>query len=174
MRVTDTRLHGVKLIVPEVFEDHRGSYLQLFDTQRYRDVCGEIDFVQDDITVSRKHVLRGLHGDFVTTKLVTILNGSGYALLADNRPESPTYRQWEAFTLSRENRHQLLIPPGIGNSVVALEDDLIYHYKQDTHFVFGQQFTIKWDDPSWGFEWPIEDPILSERDRRGSYAYDAE
>ena len=87
---------------------------------------------------------------------MTILNGSAYALLADNRTDSPTYRQWEAFEISRANRRQLFIPAGIGNSVVALEDDLIYYYKQDTHFAPGRQFTIRWDDESWGFTWPIQ------------------
>ena len=170
MHVSDTKLHEVKLIVTEEFVDHRGSYVELFDTENYREVCGDIEFVQDDISVSNKHVLRGLHGDFDTTKLVTILNGSAYALLADNRKDSPTYRQWEAFELSRANRRQLLIPAGIGNSVVALEDNLIYYYKQNTHFVPGRQFTIRWDDESWGFTWPIDDPILSERDKQGCYS----
>lgn len=170
MQVSETHLAGVKVIVPPVFEDMRGAYLELFDTDKYQDLCGDVDFVQDDISFSNKGVLRGVHGDFATTKLVSILNGAGYALLADNRPESATYRQWQAFTISRENRNQLLIPPGIGNSVVAMTDNLIYHYKQDTHFTYGNQFTIRWDDPSWGFEWPIDHPILSQRDTNGSYA----
>ena len=113
--------------------------------------------------------MRGLHGDWATTKLVSVLHGEGYALLADNRPESPTYRQWQAFTLSGENRHQLLIPKGIGNSVLSVKGPLVYWYKQDTHFVPGRQFTIRWDDPEWGFAWPITDPILSARDQKGAY-----
>ena len=168
MRVTDTELHGVKLIVPEAFLDHRGRYVELYDTEKHRAACGGIEFVQDDISFSHRHVLRGLHGDFVTTKLVSVLHGEGYALLADNREGSPTYRRWQSFDLSGENRRQLLIPPGIGNSILALED-LVYWYKQDTHFVAGRQFTIAWDDPDWRFEWPIAEPILSERDRRGAY-----
>ena len=171
MQVSDTNLVGVKVIVPDLFEDARGAYLELFDTETYRDLCGELNFVQDDISFSNKDVLRGVHGDFATTKLVSILNGTGYALLADNRPESASYRQWQAFRISRENRKQLLIPPGIGNSVVALTDNLIYHYKQTTHFEYGNQFTIRWDDESWGFEWPIEHPILSARDMHGCYSH---
>lgn len=171
MRVQDTELSGVKLITPEdEFTDHRGSYLELYDSEKYREACAGIDWVQDDISTSKKGVLRGLHGDFETTKLVTILHGRGYCLLADNRQDSPSYRQWQAFELNRQNRLQLLIPKGIGNSVLALSEELIYFYKQDTHFVPGRQFTIRWDDPDWGFRWPIEDPILSERDKRGCYA----
>jgi dTDP-4-dehydrorhamnose 3,5-epimerase len=171
MNVRDTQLYGVKIIVPDAFEDHRGEYVEIFDTETYKDILQGIEFVQDDISRSRKNVLRGLHGDRHTTKLVTVLEGEGYAILADNREDSPTWRQWQAFTLSGENRHQLLIPPGIGNSVLALTDSILYFYKQDTHFVEGRQFTIRWDDPTWGFEWPIKDPILSQRDQRGAYVH---
>jgi dTDP-4-dehydrorhamnose 3,5-epimerase len=173
MRVSETTIEGVKLIVPDRFEDHRGSYLEIYDSANFKEATGEdINFVQDDISVSRKGVLRGLHGDMHTTKLVTVLNGSGYAVIADNRPESPTYKTWEAFTLSSDNRNQLLLPAGIGNSVLALEDNLIYYYKQNTHFVDGRQFTIKWDDPEWDFVWPIDNPILSKRDIAGDYVDD--
>ena len=168
MQVQETRIHGVKVLVPDVFQDHRGTYVELFDTETYRALTGGVAFVQDDISTSHKDVLRGLHGDFVTTKLVSVLHGTGHAVIADNREDSPTHRQWQAFTLSGANRKQLLLPPGIGNSILALED-LVYWYKQDTHFVPGRQFTIRWDDPAWGFTWPISAPILSERDMRGSY-----
>jgi dTDP-4-dehydrorhamnose 3,5-epimerase len=170
MRIIATELHGVQQIVPEVFTDHRGSYVELFDTEHYREVCAGIEFVQDDISVSHDRVLRGLHGDFATWKLVSVLAGRGHAILADNRPDSPTYRRWQAFELSGDNRHQLLLPPGIGNSICVLQGPLVYWYKQSTHFADGRQFTLRWDDPEWGFQWPIEDPILSERDRRGAYA----
>ena len=168
MKVSDTNLHGVKLIIPDRFEDHRGSYMEIYDSEKFKHISSE-EFIQDDISISNKHVLRGLHGDRRTTKLVTVLNGSGYALIADNRKDSPTYRKWQSFTLSKQNRHMLLLPPGIGNSILALEDNMIYYYKQNTHFVDGQQFTLKWDDLEWGFWWPINAPILSLRDQSGGY-----
>jgi len=170
MEVHDTELAGVRRIVPKVFTDHRGSYVELFDSERYREACAGLTFVQDDVSVSHERVLRGLHGDFATWKLVSVLAGHGHAVLADNRPESPTYRRWQAFELSGENRHQLLLPPGIGNSICVLQGPLVYWYKQTTHFADGRQFTIRWDDPAWRFSWPIDEPILSERDRRGAYA----
>lgn len=173
MRVSDTELHGVRRIEPGAFTDHRGRYVELFDSERYREVCGHLTFVQDDVSVSHERVLRGLHGDFATWKLVSVLHGAGTAILADNRPESPTYHRWQAFELSGENRVQLLLPPGIGNSICVTQGPLVYWYKQTTHFVDGRQFTIGWDDPEWGFVWPIADPILSERDRRGSHAAQA-
>jgi len=169
LRVQDTKLHGVKLIIPEEFEDHRGSYVELYDSEKFKKAVGLVEFVQDDISISRKNVLRGLHGDWRTTKLVTVLKGSGYAIIADNRQDSPTYKQWQSFILSENNRHQLLLPNGIGNSILALEDKIVYYYKQNTHFVDGKQFTIKWDDPEWNFWWPIKEPILSPRDEKGEY-----
>lgn len=171
MRASRTELEGVWRIEPEVFTDHRGSYVELFDTEHYRELCGDVTFVQDDISVSHERVLRGLNGDFVTWKLVSVLAGRGHAVIADNRPASPTYRRWQAFELSGDNRHQLLLPPGIGNSICVLQGPLVYWYKQNTHFTAGTQFTLRWDDPQWGFVWPIADPILSERDRRGAYAH---
>ena len=168
MIVKYTKLDGVKLITPDRFEDHRGTYMELYDSKNFSSITEEV-FVQDDISISRKNVLRGLHGDWKTTKLVTVLRGSGYALIADNRPDSPTYKNWQSFTLSEQNRNMLLLPSGIGNSILALEDNIIYYYKQNTHFVDGQQFTIKWNDPEWNFWWPIKNPILSMRDERGEY-----
>ncbi len=168
MKVKDTKLWGVKEIVPERFCDFRGTYLELYDSKKFETVT-DAKFVQDDISVSSKHVLRGLHGDFRTTKLVTVLKGVGYALIADNRKDSPTYGKWESFTLSDQNMKMLLLPPGIGNSILAMSSEIIYFYKQDTHFAEGKQFTIKWDDPKWDFWWPVTSPILSMRDEKGGY-----
>ncbi len=168
MLVKDTKLNGVKLIIPDRFEDHRGSYMEVYDSKKFESVTKET-FIQDDISTSNKGVLRGIHGDWNTTKLVTVINGTGYALIADNRPESSTYKQWQSFTLSRQNKNMLLLPAGIGNSILAMQDNMIYYYKQNTHFVDGKQFTIKWNDPEWDFWWPIENPILSIRDQRGDY-----
>ena len=114
----------------------------------------------------------GIESEIVGTvplAIVTALFGDCFSILADNRPDSPTYRQWEAFSLTHENRHQLLIPAGVGNSALARSETLVYHYKQTTHFVPGRQFTIHWDDPAWNFEWPIDEPILSARDEAGCY-----
>ena len=166
MQIENTKIQGVKLITPQRFEDHRGSYMELYDSEKFNTnpALKKVNFVQDDISISRKNVLRGLHGDYRTTKLVTVLKGSAYALIADNRVESPTYKAWQSFALSEQNHNQLLLPPGVGNSVLALSEEIIYYYKQNTHFVDGQQFTIKWDDPEWNFWWPIKEPILSMRD----------
>ena len=134
MLIKNTKLEGVKLLLPDRFEDHRGTYMEIYDSEKLKTVTDKI-FVQDDVSISNKGVLRGIHGDTETTKIVTVLNGSGYAIIADNRPDSSTYKQWQSFVLSKENRKMLLLPAGIGNSILALEDNMIYFYKQDTHFV---------------------------------------
>jgi len=170
MKVQDTNLHGVKLIQPERFVDFRGSYLELYDSKKFEQLTDlKINFVQDDISVSKRGVLRGLHGDFRTTKLVTVIRGTGYALIADNRKDSPTYKKWQSFTLSDSNMKMLLLPPGIGNSILSMDSEIMYYYKQDTHFSEGKQFTIKWNDPKWNFWWPVKNPILSRRDAAGGY-----
>ena len=168
MLIKESKLEGVKIIIPDRFEDHRGTYMELYDSKRYKAITS-INFVQDDISVSKKHVLRGLHGDWRTTKLVTVLKGTGYAIIADNRKDSSTYKQWQSFTLSDQNMNMLLLPAGIGNSILSLDNDLIYYYKQNTHFSEGKQFTIKWNAPEWNFWWPIKSPILSRRDEAGGY-----
>ena len=168
MKFNKTKLDGVFEITPEKFEDFRGSYLELYDSKKFSQIAN-IEFVQDDVSISRKHVLRGLHGDFRTTKLVTVLRGTGYALIADNRVDSPTYKKWQSFTLSDSNMKMLLLPPGIGNSILSMQDEIVYYYKQNTHFEEGQQFTIRWNDPEWKFWWPIKNPVLSRRDSAGEY-----
>jgi dTDP-4-dehydrorhamnose 3,5-epimerase len=169
MKYYNGKLDGVKIIIPDVFEDYRGQYIETYDTEKYKEIIGDMVFVQDDISISRKNVLRGLHGNYKTAKFISVPHGAIYALIADNRPDSPTYKQWEAHTVTSQNRIQIYIPPGIGNSMLALEDMTVYHYKQNTHFEPGTQFTIQWNDPEWKFWWPISNPILSQRDFYGRY-----
>jgi len=166
-----TNIEGLLLIKPDIFIDERGSYVQIFDTDEYKHILptASTNFVQDDYSYSKINVLRGIHGDFVTSKLISVLNGMIQAVIVDNRPTSPTYMKWQSFEISRENAHQLFIPAGCGNSMLALTDDVIYHYKQTSHYTPKSQFTIKWDDPRLNIEWRITQPILSDRDRKGDY-----
>ena len=170
LNVEYTDIEGLLLIKPEVFKDDRGTYVEIYDTKSYTQVLPmNTNFVQDDYSYSKINVLRGIHGDFVTSKLISILNGSIQAVIVDNRKNSPTYRKWQSFHLSRENAHQLFIPAGCGNSMLALTDGVVYHYKQTNHYIPQSQFTIKWDDPELNIKWDITNPILSERDIKGDY-----
>lgn len=163
--IKPTKLHAVRTIEPPtIFEDFRGSYVELYNDQLYRGAGVDVAFVQDDISTSTRHVLRGLHGDSTTWKLVSCLQGKFYLIVVDMVEGSPTYRKWEGFTLSDTNRMQVLIPPHHGNGHVVLSEQAIFHYKQSTYYDRSGQFTIRWDDPEFGFWWPVKTPILSRRD----------
>jgi len=170
LNVEYTNIDGLLLIKPGIHQDERGSYVEIYDTESYRDILPiSTSFVQDDYSYSKINVLRGIHGDFVTSKLISVLNGMIQAVIVDNREKSPTYMKWQSFHLSRENAHQLFIPSGCGNSMLALTGDVVYHYKQTTHYTPKSQFTIKWDDTRLNIQWKITNPILSERDIKGDY-----
>jgi dTDP-4-dehydrorhamnose 3,5-epimerase len=163
--VRKTKLDGVLLISPPTqFEDFRGTYVETYNRELYHQAGITTDFIQDDCSTSRRNVLRGIHGDNVTIKLVSCLYGSIYVIVVNNDPDSPQYRQWESFTLSDQNKLQVYIPAKFGNSFLTLSEVSLFHYKQNTTYNRAGQFTIKWNDPAYRFWWPIRDPILSERD----------
>lgn len=169
MEVQKTPLDRVLLIKPEVFEDHRGEYVETYNQELYHRHGIAIDFVQDDISVSTQHVLRGLHGDAETWKLISCLQGRFYFVVVNCDPESPGFGKWHGFLLSDRNRHQVLVPPMHGNGHLILSERAIFHYKQSTYYNPKGQFSYRWDDPTFKIWWPIKEPILSRRDQEGRY-----
>ncbi len=170
MEINRTKLEGVLLIKPPtVFEDFRGNYVELYNKELYMNAGIEANFMQDDISVSSKHVLRGIHGDSETWKLISCLYGRFYFVVVNCNKESPQFGQWQSFTLSDENRVQVLVPPKYGNAHLVLSDKAIFHYKQSSNYNPGSQFTYKWDDPQFKIWWPIKSPILSQRDEQGHF-----
>ncbi len=165
MKVEKTKLDGVLQITPPtLFEDWRGEYVETYNEQLYREQGIEVQFVQDDISVSDRHVLRGLHGDANTWKLISCLYGKFYLVVVNNDPESPQYRQWASFVLSDANRKQVLIPPKFGNGHLVLSDKAVFHYKQNTYYDRAGQFTLLWNDPELDLWWPVPNPLVSRRD----------
>jgi dTDP-4-dehydrorhamnose 3,5-epimerase len=165
VKVTKTELDGVLLIDPPTkFEDFRGEYVEIYNRDIYREAGVTQEFLQDDISVSSRHVLRGFHGDSKTWKLISCLYGKFYVVVLNWDPESPQYRRWQGFTLSDKNRLQVLIPPKFGNSHLVLSDMAIFHYKQTTEYDRASQFTVLWNDPTLKVWWPIQNPIVSQRD----------
>jgi len=164
MKIQKEKLSGLLLIKPDVFEDHRGEYVEMYNERLYKESGVSITFVQDDISVSSKHVLRGIHGDKTTWKLVSCLYGKFYLVVLDYNPDSPDFGKWRSFVLSDRNRHQVLVPPFFGNGHLVLSNVAIFHYKQSTYYDRQGQFTIRWDDPTFGIWWPVKNPILSLRD----------
>jgi len=164
--ISPTPLDGVlKVSPPTIFEDFRGKYIETYNKRLYSEAGIGLEFIQDDISVSRLHVLRGIHGDQKTWKLISCLQGCFYLVVVNNIPNSPQYRKWISFTLSSENHMQVLVPPGFGNGHLVMSEVAIFHYKQTTEYERETQFTIAFDDPSFAFWWPIKRPITSLRDQ---------
>ena len=166
MKVNKTLLDGVLLIEPPtIFQDFRGEYVETYNESIYKSNGINANFIQDDISVSHKNVLRGIHGDEETCKLISCLFGCFYLVVINNDPTSKQYKSWQSFILSDSNRYQVLIPPKFGNGHLVLSDKAIFHYKQTTEYDRSSQFTIKWNSDVYNIEWPIDNPILSERDK---------
>ena len=163
--VTKTQLEGVLMIQPEVFEDFRGQYVETYNEELYKQNGINVKFIQDDISVSSKNVLRGLHGDEKTWKLVSCLHGTFYFVVVNCDKNSPDFGKWQSFTLSEKNRLQVLVPPKFGNGHLVLSESAIFSYKQSENYDRASQFSYKWNDPALNIWWPIKNPILSQRDQ---------
>lgn len=165
MEVAKTKLDRVLLIKPAtIFEDFRGAYVETYNEKRFADAGIKVRFVEDDISVSSRHVLRGIHGNEETWKLVSCLYGRFYLVVVNWDKTHPQLGQWESFVLSDQNRLQVLVPPKFGNGHLVLSEQAIFHYKQSTSYDRSSQFTLMWNDPKLNIWWPIKSPIVSQRD----------
>lgn len=165
MRVQNTAIEGLKVIQPEFHEDYRGTNFESFNKFSYHHESITQSFIVDSISTSRKHVLRGIHGDYRTTKLISCLYGTIFFVVIDWRPDSDTYGDYITMTLSDRNKQQMLVPPGCGNAHLVMSDECVFSYKLDQYYDRDSQFTLKWNDDRFNIPWPIKHPILSERDR---------
>ena len=166
MQVSETSLKGVLLIKPPtIFEDFRGIYVETYNEKLYRQAGINVKFVQDDISVSSRHVLRGIHGDQETWKLISCLQGQFYLVVVNWDDSSSQFGKWESFVLSHANKLQVLVPPKHGNGHLVMSKRAIFHYKQSSYYNRAAQFTLLWNDSKLDIWWPIENPILSRRDQ---------
>ena len=165
MKIEYSEKLGLEVIQPDIFYDYRGEYVETWNIENYKILeCDQ--FKQDDISTSVKHTLRGLHGDDKTFKLVSCIYGSLLQAVVDMRPDSQTYLEWELFSINDKNRKQILVPPGYANGHLVMSNFGIFSYKQSTLYEGqGAQFTVKWNDPKINIPWPIDNPILSSRDK---------
>jgi dTDP-4-dehydrorhamnose 3,5-epimerase len=146
MKVEKTKLNGVLLITPPVIaEDFRGTNTETYHYDEYHKAGIKTNFILDSVSTSRHKVLRGIHGDNRTTKLITCLHGCIYFVVVNRDPNSSQFNQWQSFTLSDKNRLQVLVPPNFGNGHLVMSKSCVFSYKLNASFL-------------------INDPILSERD----------
>lgn len=171
MNVTATELPGVLVIEPKVFADPRGFFKETFQRKRYVEAGIAAEFVQDNISRSCRGTLRGLHfqKEHPQAKLVQALSGRIFDVAVDLRRKSPHFGKWVAAELSDENHRQIYIPPGFAHGFCVLSDTADLFYKCTDYYYPQHERTLLWNDPSVGIRWPLEvDPILSDKDRRGT------
>jgi dTDP-4-dehydrorhamnose 3,5-epimerase len=159
-------LPGILLIEPSVHEDDRGSFMELYRYSRYAEFGIGESFVQDNVSFSRRGVLRGLHYQKPNAqgKLVTVLAGEVFDVAVDIRAGSPTFGKWVGYELSAQNKWQLWIPAGFAHGLCITSDTALFMYKCTANYSPDDEHVIRWDDAEIGIQWPINDVILSARD----------
>lgn len=175
MRFQPTAIPDVVLIKPDVFGDERGYFMESFQAKRYAEAGIDQPFVQDNLSFSRKGILRGLHYQHPNAqgKLVQVLQGEVFDAAVDIRRGSPTFGQWVGERLDARDHNQLWIPPGFAHGFVALSDTALFAYKCTDYYAPDSERGIRWDDPDIGIRWPIEPTEISDKDAAAPYLRDA-
>ena len=165
LQVKETGFDGLFLIQPQVFPDMRGSFYESWRLGDYRELGIKETFFQDNISNSKKNVLRGLHYRKDQGQLVTIIYGQVFDVVVDIRPQSKTYKKYFSITLDASEPQQLYMPPGFAHGFCVLSDYAVLHYKCSQYYDPAQEDGIIWNDHEIGIEWPLNDFSISERDR---------
>jgi len=174
-----TSLPGVVRIVPTVYTDSRGYFIETWHSRRFSKAGVAADFVQDNLSYSSKGVLRGLHYQVQQAqgKLVRVVSGEIFDVAIDLRRSSQNFGRWVGEHLSAENKHQLWLPPGFGHGFLVLSDTAEVAYKCTDFYAPEHERSIRWDDPDIGIDWPLpagEKPELSDKDASAPCFKDAE
>lgn len=167
MNFIETSIPDLYLIKPRVFEDQRGYFYEFYNRKAFEEIGLNADFVQDNQSLSHKHVLRGLH--FQTAphqqgKLVRVTRGSVYDVVVDLRQNSPEFGHSYSTVLSEENKMMMWIPPGFAHGFLTLEDDTVFTYKCTAYYNKEAERGIKWNDPTLNIDWNVANPIVSPKD----------
>jgi dTDP-4-dehydrorhamnose 3,5-epimerase len=166
MKVIGTPLAGVLKIEPRVFNDSRGYFMEAYQRMRFKIAGIEINFVQDNLSFSRKNTLRGLHyqNPHGQAKLVQVFQGEVFDVAVDIRHGSQSFGQWYGTRLSFENKHQLFVPAGFAHGYCVLSDTALFYYKCSDYYAPECEAGVLWSDPDLGIDWPMKQPLLSEKD----------
>ena len=170
MKVHKTSLDGCIVIEPDIYGDDRGFFLETFQLKRYLSEAGIKDqFVQDNYSRSSRGVLRGLHFQHLKPqgKLVRVVKGEVYDVAVDIRKDSPSFGNWASIILSEDNKKQFWIPPGFAHGFVVLSDIADFEYKCTDYYDPDDERTLLWSDPEINIDWPVDKPILSDKDNNG-------
>lgn len=169
--VTPTAIPDVLVLEPKVFSDDRGYFFESYNARDFREATGlQVEFVQDNHSMSEKDVLRGLHYQIrhPQGKLLRVLRGSVFDVAVDLRRSSPTFGRWVGELLSESNRRQLWIPPGFAHGFLALSDSTEVLYKTTDYWHPEHERTLSWKDPDLGIDWPVDgEPRLAKKDAEG-------
>lgn len=168
MKVIKTAIPGVLIFEPKVFGDDRGWFMESFNQKVFDEAVGEhVSFVQDNHTLSKKGVLRGLHFQrppHAQAKLVRVVTGSVWDVAVDIRRSSPFFGRWVGVELSAENKRQFWIPSGFAHGFLALSDTAEFLYKTDSFYHAPSEGAVAWNDPQLAIEWPERSPVLAAKD----------
>lgn len=167
MEIVESKLKGVVVIKPRVFEDARGYFFESYNRQSFVKAGIDAEFVQDNQSLSQRGVLRGLHFQnppFAQGKLVRVITGAVFDVAVDIRRGSPTYGQWFGQELTAANKWMMYIPPGFAHGFATLEDNTIFSYKCTNFYDKASEDALLWNDPDINIDWGISDPLLSEKD----------
>ena len=168
MKIEQTPLSGVLVVHPDVFGDHRGYFQESWNQRKYAELGLEVDFVQDNLSFSKRGILRGLHfqNPRPQGKLVQALQGEVFDVAVDIRKGSPTFGQWFGMVLSVENHLQMYVPEGFAHGFCVLSETALFAYKCTEFYNPQSEHSLRFDDPDIGIEWPLDEiPSLSAKDK---------
>ena len=168
MKILQTDLEGVLVVEPLVFNDKRGFFMEAYHKEKYAKLGISIDFIQDNLSFSSAGTLRGLHYQHPhgQAKLVQVLDGHVFDVTVDIRSGSPTFGKWFGINLSDENRKQVFVPEGFAHGFCVLSDTVLFSYKCSDLYAPDCEGGVLWSDPDIGIEWPVKEPVLSEKDAK--------
>ena len=172
-----TKLSDVVVITPRVFSDDRGYFFESFNNSEFNAAVNlSTEFVQDNHSFSKKHILRGLHYQIKQPqgKLVRVIQGEVFDVAVDIRRSSPTFGKWVGEIISAENKKQLWVPPGFAHGFVVLSDTAEFLYKTTDYYNPQYERSIIWNDATINISWPISEPVLNQKDATAKTLYDAE
>ena len=169
IEVVETGLDGVKIVKPKVFGDERGFFMETFNARDAADVGLPVSFVQDNHSRSTRGVLRGLHFQYPQWqgKLVRAASGEIFDVAVDIRQDSETFGKWFGAILSGENKMQMYVPEGFAHGFAVLSETADVIYKCTTLYEPSQDRCLMWNDPDIGIDWPVDRPLVSEKDKKG-------